>query len=230
MNSFGAEIPVSSISTIAFERNGKRERISSYDRTGGNDDRLHIQPGENCRIAEIRGAGCITHIWVTIANEDTTEEENYLRKIVLRMYWDGEDTPSVEAPIGDFFGMGHAQCRNFVSVPLQMSPENGKAFNCWFPMPFSSGARIEILNECMTELLFYYYVDYEEQNALPDGLLRFHALWHRECPTLGISDTEISNREYEFGGKNISMPRLGANHFDSLRVCRFSLISILAFL
>ena len=70
------------------------------------------------------------------------------RRVVLRMYWDGEATPSVECPIGDFFGLGHGLFKNFVSLPLQMSPENGRGMNCWFPMPFSEGMRIEVTNEC----------------------------------------------------------------------------------
>lgn len=192
--------PVASLSTIAYERAGKRRRISSFDRTGGNNDRIYIKSGETQNIADINGAGCITHIWATIAMEP--EENDYLRKIVLRMYWDGEEDPSVEVPIGDFFGMGHAKCRNFVSLPFQMSPEDGRGFNCWFPMPFDSKARIELLNECENTCIFYYYIDYEAYDELPDGLLRFHSTWHRECPTTGVSDETMTNKEFEFGGEN----------------------------
>jgi len=64
-----------------------------------------MQPGETRVMAEIEGAGAITHIWSTIASK----EEGHLKKLVLRMYWDGEDTPSVEAPIGDFFGLVHGR-------------------------------------------------------------------------------------------------------------------------
>ncbi|MEM6431068.1 MAG: DUF2961 domain-containing protein, partial [Deinococcota bacterium] len=103
---------------LAKLRQVRTRRFSSYDRTGGNDDRLHIQPGETITIAETTGAGVITHIWVTIA----CDSQHYLRKIILRAYWDGEDTPSIECPIGDFFGMGHARTSNFSSLPLQSSP------------------------------------------------------------------------------------------------------------
>jgi hypothetical protein len=65
------------------------------------------------------------------------------------------------APIGDFFGMGHGQSHNFASAPLQMSPQDGKGFNCWFPMPFES-VRIEMLNECEARMTVYFYFDYEE--------------------------------------------------------------------
>lgn len=190
-----------SLPTLAFAREGKRMRASSYDRNGGNDDRIYIPSGGSSVIADMDKPGIITHIWVTITTVVTPTEKNYLRKIILRMYWDGEETPSVEAPIGDFFGMGHAQSRNFVSQPLQMGPEDGKGFNCWFPMPYEK-ARIEVANECDSTIKLYYYVDYEQHEVLPDGLLRFHALWHRENPTGGISDSGMENKEYCFGGQN----------------------------
>ncbi len=193
---------LATLATLARRREGRRLRVSSWDRTGGNDDRLHIAPGETRRIAQIDGAGCLAHLWCTLANEGFGQEPNALRKVVLRAFWDGEKTPSVEAPIGDFFGMGHAMSRNFVSAPLQMSPQDGKGFNCWFPMPFAAGARLEVLNECDSTLLFYYYVDYESYDALDPDLLRFHAQWRRECPTDGTPDAGVDNKEWCFGGTN----------------------------
>jgi hypothetical protein len=184
---------------LARLRDCTTRRISSYDRTGGNDDRLHVQPGETATIAEIGGAGSINHIWCTIA----CDEEFVLRKVILRAYWDGESNPSIEAPIGDFFGMGHAQTRNFWSMPLQMSPEDGRALNCYFPMPFAEGARFTVTSECSeAEVLFYYYVDYESYASLPDGLGRFHAQWRRVNPCAGVDDSTMTNDEYEFGGQN----------------------------
>jgi hypothetical protein len=193
---------LSSLSTIALARNSRRKRLSSYDRSGGNDDRIYIEAGETRTFAEIKGAGCINHIWCTIAGENFVEEKNYLRKIILRMYWDGEEFPSVEAPIGDFFGMGHAMCRNFVSAPLQMSPQDGRALNCWFPMPYAKGAKFELVNQCDKQTILYFYVDYEEIDTLPDNMLRFHAKWNRECPTKGVEQGNMTNREWLFGGTN----------------------------
>lgn len=172
-------------------------RFSSYDRTGGNDDRLHIEPGETVTIAEASGAGIITHIWVTIGCAST----HFLRKIILRAYWDGEQEPSIECPIGDFFGMGHAQTRNFVSLPLQMSPQDGKAFNCYFPMPYEAGMRFTVTSECEHEVLFYYYIDFEVHDALEAGLGRFHAQWRRQVHK-GIDEGGMSNEEVLFGGVN----------------------------
>ena len=188
---------------IAKKRQGKRGRVSSYDPTGGNDDRKYIQPGETFTVAELTGAGCIRHIWMTLANEGFVVEKHAHRKIVLRMYWDGEEEPSVQAPLGDFFGMGHGITRNFVSAPLQMSPEDGQGMNCWWPMPYGSGARITVTNECDTTLILYYYVDYEAYPALPGDMLRFHALWNRECPTQGIEDPQDEGHNaWCFEGEN----------------------------
>ena len=181
-------------------RNIRRRRISSYDRKGGNRDFIVVPKGAKTSIASIEGAGCIKHIWVTIRCPDKW----YLRKILLRMFWDGEDDPSVEVPIGDFFGIGHGVAHNFISAPLQMSPENGKGFNCWWPMPFSDKALIEIENQCDTDVeAFYYYVDYEEYSKLDEGLGRFHAYWNRENPTQGVPEEGLDNRQWLFGGENL---------------------------
>ena len=85
-------------------RNVKTKRVSSWDRTGGNDDFIIVNPGETAVLADITGAGCINHFWCTMG----TYQVDYLRRIVLKMRWDNEEDYSVEVPIGDFFGVGHA--------------------------------------------------------------------------------------------------------------------------
>lgn len=152
-------------------------RISSFDRTEGNNDRMNIPPGETVTLAEIKGPGAIHHIWVTISAEPF-----YGRKIVLRMYWDGEDSPSVEAPIGDFFGVGHGLNRNFSSIPISCSSE-GRARNCYWHMPFRRSARITATNEGTQAVdAFYYYIDYRELFELPQDTPYFHAQYHQEIP------------------------------------------------
>jgi len=194
----------------------KRRRISSYDVTGGNHDWIDIEPGEKVVIAEVADPGCITHIWCTIL----CKSRYYLRNIILRMYWDDEQEnfPSVEAPIGDFFGLGHAKHKNFVSLPLQMSPQWGKGFNCWWPMPFSKGFKITIENDNSKPMRFFFYIDYEMyqdgfENEKDYG--RFHALWHRENPTLpkkkdsntGKKFIKIKPKNYCYEGCNIEDPQ-----------------------
>lgn len=178
-------------------RQAHTRRFSSYDRTGGNDDRLHIAPGDTVTIAETEGAGIVTHIWVTI----DCASPHFLRTITLRAYWDGEQEPSIECPIGDFFGMGHAQTRNYASLPMQMSPQDGKAFNCYFPMPFEAGMRFTVTSQCDREVLFYYYLDFEAHEALEPGLGRFHAQWRRTVHP-AIDEQGMSNEEVLFGGVN----------------------------
>lgn len=189
------------LSRLPIIRKAKRRRESSWDKTGGNRDFIMIKPNEKSTIASISGAGCITHIWFAVM----CKEKYFLRKIVLKMFWDGEENPSVEVPIGDFFGMGHAETRNFNSLPLNMSPENGRGFNCFFPMPFSKGAKVEIVNECKSaDAELYYYIDYETYDTLKHKLGRFHAQWRRQNPCEGIVQGEISNEEFLSYGKHFS--------------------------
>lgn len=179
------QLGFSSLSGLARLGTGvRRERSSSYDIKGGNRDWWVIAPGESVPITEILGAGCIKHIWMTVGSVDPA----FPRKIVLRAFWDGEDQPSVECPLGDFFGIGHGIIKNFWSAPLQMSPQDGRAFNCWFPMPFAQSARVEVQNECSSEINLYFYIDYERYDRLEEGLGRFHAQWRRENPTTGFGE------------------------------------------
>jgi hypothetical protein len=189
----------------------KRKRLSSYDKSEGNHDWKDINPGETISIADEEGSGIITHIWCTIASKD----RHYLRNIIIRMYWDGElDTkPSVEAPIGDFFGLGHAKHKNFISLPLQMSPQSGRGFNCWWPMPFSNGFKITVENDTNKPIRFFYYIDYEiYENGFEKEteLGKFHAQWRRESPTIPKKINPKTSKKYvkrkpikfSYGGRN----------------------------
>ena len=160
-------------------REAHSARSSSYDRSGGNADARPIAPGDTLTLAELQGPGCIRHIWVTIASD----EQNFLRKLALRMYWDGEQNPSVEAPIGDFFGVGHGIATHYISLPLAMITARG--FNCYFPMPFNKSARITVTNDGRQPVgAFYYHVDYETYDKpLGADVAYFHSRWHRENPT-----------------------------------------------
>lgn len=194
----------STLKNLAHLREGKRNRISSYDRSGGNSDFITLQPGELIKIAQIKGAGCINHIWMALGEFPILEKKDYLRKAVIRMRWDEEESPSVEVPVGDFFGMGHAQTKNFNSMPLAMSPQDGKSFNCFFAMPFSSSAEIEVLNEYENPIMLYFYIDFESYEKLSDKYLRFHSTWRRVNPCRGIDEKNITNEFFAFGGKNTS--------------------------
>lgn len=180
---------------LAKLRRYRSMKVSSWDRTGGNRDFIRIRKGGKECITEIKGPACITHIWMTVACEDYLHP----RKMLLRMYWDGEDSPSVECPLGDFFGVGHGQVSHFVSAPLSMiaaQPPMGNwaGLNCFFPMPFAEAARIEVVNECDRDAwAVFYHVSYEAYDSLEDDSLRFHAQWRRENPCQGWGDFSVTD-------------------------------------
>jgi hypothetical protein len=174
----------SSLSGLPFLRDARRGRASSYDKTGGNADFWLLQPGETRTLAQIEGAGAVRHIWMTLASR----EDAFPRRSVLRMYWDGSLTPCVEAPTGDFFGIGHGITKEFWSLPLTMSPRDGRGFNCYFPMPFAEGARIDLTNDGERRLVAYFYVDYETYDRPLENAACFHAQWRRQNPTDGWGD------------------------------------------
>jgi hypothetical protein len=174
-----------------IRNNIRTKRISSYDRSGGNGDWIEIQAGETAELAVIPGAGIIKHIWITLATPDSFIRRN----AVLRMYWDQEEHPSVESPLGDFFGQGWGEEYNFISLPLAAAPSEGRALNCYFPMPFGNGARITLENQSDQPIeRFYYYVDYEEHPEMPETAGRFHAWWNKE-----LTESHPEEGETEWG-------------------------------
>jgi hypothetical protein len=164
-------------SRLPYVKKSRLIQISSNDTTGGNNDFIVIPRGATARLADIEGPGLVTQIWLTISSND----EYFLRRIVLRMYWDGEANPSVEVPIGDFFGTGFVY-RHYTTPYLGMS---SGGYYSYFPMPFGKSARIEVENQTGQEVSsFYYHIDYFhlEQNLAPD-IAYFHATWRRDLRT-----------------------------------------------
>lgn len=197
--------PLSSIAKLVDARS---KRISSYDRSGGNGDYVKVPAGETFVMAEMAGAGIVKHIWITIASNDPLVRKN----LVFRCFWDGQEHPSVESPIGDFFGQGWGMKYNFVSLPLAAAPRDGNALVCYFPMPFGNGARIEVENQGTEEVgCFYYYVDYELHASIPDDMARFHAWYHQQ---VSVPESEQGDIENEWGifGASPKNPEDAKNH------------------
>lgn len=201
---------------LARLRTGRTRRVSSFDRTGGNADRIQIAPGARVDLANLAGAGLIRHVWFTINHRDPLSRRN----LILRMYWDGESEPSVQSPVGDFFGQGWGEAYPFVSLPLAAAPVRGRALNCYFPMPYANGARIEIENDSDQRVdAFYYYVDYEELPSLPEECGRFHAWWNRELTDpapegeneWACLGPELKNRSDE--GNYLFVEAVGRGHY-----------------
>lgn len=176
------------LGSLPYLRDYRSCRASSWDPSGNNSDWWTIAAGTATTLLDSGQPGCIKHLWMTVGGDD-----EFPRKLVLRMFWDGETSPSVETPLGDFFGIGHGLFKNFSSLPLQMSPEDGRGMNCWWPMPFEK-ARVEVSNEGDRPVNLYFYIDYEEyasSQELPDG--RFHAQWRREACTEGWLEEKLTN-------------------------------------
>ena len=150
---------------------------SSFDRTGGNHDSWPIAPGATQTVFESDGPGVITHIWFTIAAPGAY----HLKEIVIRMYWDGNTKPSVEVPVGDFFGLNLGQYFLYQSEFLTCS--SVKALNSYFAMPFKKSARITATNEGSQAVgSFYSNIDYQLMPSLPADALYFHAQYRQATP------------------------------------------------
>ena len=149
--------------------------VSSYDRGHGNRDFFSAEPGEKVVLAELNDSGVINRQWFTIRSRDPL----LLRKTILRYYWDGERSPSVETPFGDFFGCGFAEYKHH-SAHLQGMTSGG--YHSYWPMPYSEGARLELINMSdMPISHIYFNIQYQEVGEVEST--RFHAQWKRDNPT-----------------------------------------------
>ena len=160
-------------------KNYTSARASSGNRyIFSNDDSKRIMPGETLVMANLTGPGMVTHIWLTVAQN----EFGWPRLARLRVYYDGHKTPSVDAPLGDFFAVGHGAERDVNSMMVRDS-SFGRARNSYWPMPYRKSCRITITNEGKRLLpMFYYHVDYRKYASLPAGTGYFHAYYRQERP------------------------------------------------
>ena len=146
----------------------------------GRDGR--IEPGETLVLADIQDTGVIHHFWMTYKHDCPQS----IGKLVLRAWWDGEEHPSVEVPLGDFFGVGFGQERHLKSAVMEMTPaafDMHSALNCYFPMPFSRRAYLTLENQSEKPVeIIVWFVNYEKWPQLPHDYGRFHAQWRRENP------------------------------------------------
>ena len=124
-------------------------------------------------LMDIDGPGAIQHFWCTV-------EEKRLRDLILRIYWDGADAPSVEVPLGDFFCNGWNKRVNILSLPINVNPSGG--MNCYFPMPFRKHARVTLENRCPEEIAGFYYTFNYVLTGVPEDEAYFHAQFRRTNP------------------------------------------------
>ena len=134
---------------------------------------IHILPRQTVTLADIEGPGAIQHIWNTV-------HPTWWRRLILRVYWDGEDTPSIETPIGDFFCNGWCERCNISSLPIAVNPAGG--FNSYWEMPFRKSARITLENLTEEECKGYYYQITYALTDVPDDAAYLHAQFRRSNP------------------------------------------------
>ncbi len=161
----------------ARAQNYRSLKQSSYNTNGGNADRWTIPAGGTQEVFNAKGPGIISHIWFTIS----AKSPNHLKEIVLRAYWDGQSKPSVETPVGDFFGLNLGKYVIYESAYLACSP--GRSLNCYFSMPYRKSARLTVTNESGAPVnAFYSNIDYMSVPALPADALYFHAQYRQAAP------------------------------------------------
>jgi hypothetical protein len=132
---------------------------------------IDIESGEAITLADIEGSGAIQHIWMT--------PTGHFRFSIIRIYWDDEEQPSVECPVGDFFACGWGEYAQVSSMAICVNP--GSAFNCYWEMPFKKRCRITMENMADEKMRVYYQIDYT-LTEVPDDVAYFHAQFRRVNP------------------------------------------------
>jgi hypothetical protein len=140
---------------------------------------IRVAAGEAVTLADIEGPGIVRHLWLTVHNR-------HWRGLVLRMYWDGEEAPSVEVPLGDFFCNGWCERSDIASLPVAVNPAGG--FNSYWEMPFRSHARITVENLTPEEIGGLYYQVDHDLLELPEEIGYLHAQWRRSNPLPYMQD------------------------------------------
>ncbi|HVP48422.1 MAG TPA: DUF2961 domain-containing protein [Bryobacteraceae bacterium] len=165
-------------------------RVSSDNQyVRSNDDSKRIMPGETFVMADLRGPGVVDHIWITVADN----EYAWPRLVRLRVYYDGRKTPSVDVPLGDFFGVGHGYERDLESLLIRDS-SFGRARNSYWPMPFRESCKITVTDEGNRPVtMFYYHVDWQKHPSLPPDVAYFHGYYRQERPAAAGKNYEFLN-------------------------------------
>ncbi|MCC5869248.1 MAG: DUF2961 domain-containing protein [Gammaproteobacteria bacterium] len=143
-----------------------------------------IAPGDTVELANIEGPGVIRHIWLA-----TYDIADTMRGLVISAWWDGQSHPSIEAPLGDFFGFAHGHSPAYSSAVHSVGEK--LALNIWLPMPFVSQARMCLRNDLDVPMLVFFQIDYTLGDELPEDVGRLHALFRREISTTPGQDYEV---------------------------------------
>lgn len=163
-----------------------------------NYDNFRVSPGETHTLLDVEGPGVITHIWITFLgpepqgwapNGSATHQD-----MLLRIYWDGNEKPAVEAPVGDFFANAFGKRSEVISLPIIV--EDGDSYNSFWHMPFRKSARIEIVNQGEQNInLLYYNIDWIKLDSLPQDTPYFYAQYRQEYPVAQGKDYLVLETE-----------------------------------
>jgi len=168
---------------LAQLKNRRTGRFSSWDTNGRNWDLWVIPAGGSVVLADITGPAQITHIWMT--------QLSHYREVLIKITYDDAPFPSVLAPLGDFFCLGHSLVNSFESALFSASThfaymfDKPCALNCYVPMPFARRAVVELINQSSEPHNQYFYIDYETLESFPEDLGYFHAEFRRANPFPG---------------------------------------------
>ncbi len=171
--------PVSaqSLKAITKPQQGRSMRATSGN-LQNNSDSAKFAMGETKTLAHLKGPGTICHMWFVPYSMDI----RYPRALVLRIYWDGSETPSVETPLGDFFAVGNGMRAVVNSLPVKVS-SYGRGLNCYWRMPFNKEAKVTLTNESHKEKAScYFQIDWVSFTKPIEDLMYFHARYHQEFP------------------------------------------------
>jgi len=186
--------PGDALAGLAKPRIGRALRQGSNDPRGSNIDYRALAPGATLTLLQHDGAGIVKRFYISflprrgvfgdpdqVVGGTEADVVAAHRQAIVRMYWDGESTPSVEVPIGDFFGVGFGLQKDFVSLPVS---ETTGGYSAYWPMPFHRSATITLTNQSpSTMMTVWWNIDYVGYGRLPQRLRHFHAQWRRENPT-----------------------------------------------
>ena len=151
-----------------------------------------VKPGQTVQLCDIQGPGAIRHIWLT-----TQPKPMPLRGIVIRAWWDGQEHPSIECPVGDFFGFAHGKVMPYASAVHSVGASAG--MNLWLPMPFAKRARFTLTNESADTVPIFYQMDYTVGDVHAADVGRLHVLFRRENPTTLKKDFELLSQRTQAG-------------------------------
>ena len=195
---FGPSSYGQSLEALTQWQEGRSMRVGSnvwveddmYDGQNNKDRPDRIEAGQTHVLADLKGPGVITHIWMTFLHEPhfwVTDGAANHQEMLLRIYWDGREKPDVEAPVGDFFGCCFGKRMELISYPVVV--EDGDSYNCFWHMPFRESARIEVVNQSTKPIRkLYNNIDWIKKESLPENTMYFCAQYRQEYPARNGKD------------------------------------------